>query len=341
MAEPTNYYVDPSIAADSGTGTIGDPFGDLQYALNTITRDATNGDQINIKAGTDEVLTAAVSLATYGTPTAYAALTLRGYTSAANDGGIGQISGNGLYSVASNLNYVNFIDLKLHNCGSQNILNQCAGGFLVGCELTNTSGSGCAHTSSSLHSVHKCYFHDIGTYGVYNYNGGSVTSSYFKNGATYQFSCAIFRITNRGHAIGNIISVSGNSSGIDASYNGLYTTIRGNSVYSTANGGGTGIGIMVGGTSASYGNVAMNNMVEGFSVNYSAYDATVGKSALLLSNASYNGGTDYSANLASYLQIDNETLTASPFAKVGADTFANRFNYFAPTNVGNVIGGAW
>ena len=60
----TNYYVDPSINANSGTGTIGDPFGDLQYALDTVTRDSTNGDQFNIKAGTAEVLTGTLDFST-------------------------------------------------------------------------------------------------------------------------------------------------------------------------------------------------------------------------------------------------------------------------------------
>lgn len=79
----TEYYIDPAIDANSGTGTIGDPFGDLQYALDTVTRDGTNGDRFNVKAGTAEVLTAALSLATYGTPTEAAPLVIQGYTSAA------------------------------------------------------------------------------------------------------------------------------------------------------------------------------------------------------------------------------------------------------------------
>ena len=91
----TNYYVDPAINANSGTGTLGDPFGDLQYALNTITRNATDGDRINIKAGTAEVMAAAISLTTYGTPAQAAPLIFQGYTSAQGDGGIGEINNGG------------------------------------------------------------------------------------------------------------------------------------------------------------------------------------------------------------------------------------------------------
>ena len=43
----SEVYVDPSIAADSGTGTIGDPFGDLEYAIEQSTFDTTNGTRVN------------------------------------------------------------------------------------------------------------------------------------------------------------------------------------------------------------------------------------------------------------------------------------------------------
>ena len=57
----TEIYVDPSIAADSGTGTIGDPFGDLEYAIEQTTFDTTNGTRLNVKAGTDDFLSKPVN----------------------------------------------------------------------------------------------------------------------------------------------------------------------------------------------------------------------------------------------------------------------------------------
>lgn len=112
----TEYYVDPAINANSGTGTIGDPFGDLQYGLNTVTRNATDGDRFNIKAGTAEVMAAAIDLTTYGTPTQAAPLIFQGYTSAQGDGGIGEINNGGAnVSVISSttLTFIHWIDLKL------------------------------------------------------------------------------------------------------------------------------------------------------------------------------------------------------------------------------------
>ena len=47
----TEIYVDPAINADSGTGTIGDPFGDLEYAIKQTTFDTTNGTRVKISIG--------------------------------------------------------------------------------------------------------------------------------------------------------------------------------------------------------------------------------------------------------------------------------------------------
>ena len=81
----TDYFVDPSLDIDYGSGTIGDPFGDLQYALDTVTRNATDGDRFNIKSGTDEVITGGnLSLALYGAPNEQTVLIFRGYTAVAD-----------------------------------------------------------------------------------------------------------------------------------------------------------------------------------------------------------------------------------------------------------------
>lgn len=97
LAVPDEIYVDPAINANSGTGTSGDPYGDLQYALNNINHGG-DGCRINVKAGTAEVVTSTpLSLTTYqGTNTAPGAtdpLIIEGYTSTAGDGGIGEIQG--------------------------------------------------------------------------------------------------------------------------------------------------------------------------------------------------------------------------------------------------------
>lgn len=341
MAAPSETYVDPSIAADSGSGTIGDPYGDLQYALNTMTRDATNGDRINIKAGTDEVLSAALTLTTYGTPTRNEPLIFQGYTSAAGDGGIGGIDGNASVTMFASTSYdfVSLIDLKLHNTGSNNVVHLDSHIKVLGCEIYD-GAIGVWMDDNSL--VHNCNFHDL-TIGVFVDPGtdAEVSYCYFKNGASIKFSsaisanfpCKIYR---------NTISLDGTSDGIrfnNGNSNG--GLIDHNSIFSD---GGTGQAIYFNTGRATNG--ITNNLIEGFSgTGGSGID---GESAsghyVLTGNAVYNCLTEY-ANLGDALDWpadqDNESLGSSPFAKSGSDTFANRAAYFEPNDVGNVRGGAF
>lgn len=148
MAAPTNYYVDPLNGNDStGDGTSGTPWKSVQKALNTITRNATNGDQINVKAGAADVLSAALSITTYGVSTVTAPLILRGYTSVAGDGGVGEISGGGSVGIiAHSAPFVlNVVDMYLHNCGSATMIDMTTtnGGALyaVRSKIGNTTGN--------------------------------------------------------------------------------------------------------------------------------------------------------------------------------------------------------
>ena len=107
------------------------------------------------------------------------------------------------------------------------------------------------------------------------------------------------------------------------------------------------------------GTIISNNIVEGYETK-KAFEITDGSGVQVVAgNAAYNNGTDYDLDATygatgdTYMQSsgpcpyvpaiesDNESLSASPFAKSGALTFDNRFTYFAPNNVGNVLGGAY
>lgn len=341
MGTPTQSYVDPSIAGDSGAGTVGDPWGDLQYALDQVTRDAVNGDQINIKAGTDEVLTAALDLSTYGTPTKDAPLVMRGYASTANDGdfaagtGIGGIDGDGSYSIFSGSEqYIVWKDLHLHSTGGNAILALNSYSLLDSCELDNTTGDGIVMATRTL-GVYRSYLHNIGTRGVYNTDdGGAIELCYFANGTndfTYAIYCGHYSV----RVARNIISLDGSSVGIALSYSCAATH---NSVLASN---GTGTGILA--QSGAYANRITNNLVEGFAgvggvgIGYGANEECF----LGGYNACYNNTDNISGNAIVNLGSDEDPLASSPFAKSGADTFANRFMYFAPVDVGSVQGGAY
>ena len=337
MGALSETYVDPNIAAASGAGTVGDPYGDIQHALDTMTRDGTNGDRLNIKAGTDEILAAALTLATYGTPAASAPLIIQGYTTAEGDGGIGGISGNasvGVYTASTS--YLQWRDLHLHNTGSVDILT--LGGFgqiILNVELDTTTGDGIqGNTPRGL--ISECHFHNIAGAGI-NHTGESglrIVGNYFKNG-TNDCTAAII-LCRMDMASRNIISVDGVSDGIRAET--YFGEISYNSIFSAA---GTGQGIDLSAMSGVDG-IAHSNLVEGFSGSGGVGFKSTSDLNFYAKNAAFNNATDYSVTGDVFHDLgDNEALSASPFAKSGSDTFANRKTYFAPVDTGNVFGGGY
>lgn len=342
MALPTNYYVDPAAGTDdtaAGRGdTSGDPWASLQWALDHITQDTTNGDQINLKAGTDDTLGGSLDVTgTYGTPTSTAPLVLRGYTSAVNDGGQGSISGDGTYGVftGGTNDYIWLIDLELHNSGAVTIITFRQYCRVENCEIHNTSSDG-MNISNWSHIV-NCNIYDCDGAGCRISTGTHITDCYFKNGAIQKFSAGIVANAAACVVINNIFSIDSNSIGI-ISDNAC--RVASNSVLGA---GGTSVGIRFNDSSSFYG-VVSNNIVEG--VGGLGFDS-ISTSGIytLKNNAAYNNGTNY-GNLGDQYPLDddgddNENLASSPFAKTGADTFANRFVYFAPRNVGNVRGGSY
>jgi len=342
VAAPTEVYVDPAIAGDSGTGTIGDPYGDLQFALDSATRDATNGDRFNIKAGTDEILAAALSLVTYGTPTFDAPLIFEGYTSAAGDGGIGGIDGNnGNFTIFAGAASVHFINMHLHNTGTATVVTVAMRSIITGCEVNNSSGGGIVINNNET-VCDSNHVHDIGGVGINRTGGtagGNILRNYLKNDGTNDFTTAISINTTFADCARNIISIDGAS-------NGIATTDRSNITRnSILSAGGTGKGISVSATSKLVASLH-SNLVEGFSgVGGEGIEIPVGtrQMAIYGKNAVFNCTTAYDVDTVDIMVLlgDNETLSVTPFAKSGADTFANRLAYFAPVDTGNVIGGAY
>jgi hypothetical protein len=311
----TQTYVDPAIAGNSGTGTIGDPYGDIQYAFDTMTRDATNGDQINIKAGTDEVLAAVLTLATYGTPSTTAQLILRGYTSAANDGGIGGIDCNAAASLQSAAwSNVSFIDLHIHNTNSSttHAVYLFENGSVINCEINNSAGDGLRIDRYA--SVENCYIHDCARYGIYSASSGGVyiAHNYLANG-TKDFTRAFYLVARGVIAEHNIISVDGTT---DAVYLGFANNIiRNNSIWCN---GGSGYGIR---DLSPHGfHNIYNNIIEGFTSGTGLY--LVSHPFMAGYNAFYNNGTDKNITGTLAYDLGNDfTLTGTPFAGAGSGDF--------------------
>jgi hypothetical protein len=309
----TETYVDPSIAGDSGTGTIGDPYGDIQYALDTMTRDGSNGDRLNIKAGTDEILGAALSLATYGTPTVTAQLVFQGYTSAAADGGIGGIDGNGTYTMITpnTLDYIGFIDMHLHNSGlATNIVDLDNNISIVNCELDLGN---IAITADNLCEVINCYIHNCDNVAIDLGNGSVAFGNYIEND-TNDFVTAITSVGGT-QILGNIINIDGATVGIIP---GDGCLVWGNSIYSSS---GTGTGIN--NQSSKQNTSISNNILEGFSGVGGVGIINAGIAVQLGFNAFYNNTTNLTDTGTKFIDYtaNDQALSASPFINASAGDF--------------------
>lgn len=337
MALPTDIYVDPAIAANSGSGTIGDPYGDLQYAFDTATRDTSNGNYINVKAGTAEVLTGTLSFATWGSPTSDSPTIIRGYTSVADDGGIGVIDGNnGDFTCAAfGLDY-QLHNMRFYNTGTAEICTFSGRSLVIGCQFDTGATSSVGLFGALASSVTFIGCHLIGVSTSIRGLVGSMTveGCYF----TGAFEKAIdFSTQSVGAVRRSIFSLTGASVGV-------YSRARGHIVTNNSflSAGGTGSGIEL--TSGSENGTYNSNIIEGFSGS-GGCGVKVPAGGLLgayFNNAFYNNATNesgVSTRLGMY--ADNEILSGSGFAKSGSDTFSNRGTYFAPLNVGAVWGGAF
>lgn len=314
---PTNYYVDPAGGNDTtGDGTIGTPWATVQKALNTITRDATNGDQINVKAGGTDTLSSALVLTTYGTPTLAAPLFIRGYTAAANDGGFGVIEGGGSVSVisATGANYLWFVDAKLGNTGANRVARIGTGGGYVNCEIYNSSAAGIQTGANNL--VAGCYLHGCATGIDGSAQPGFVYGCHFANDATRDFTTVIDASIANMIVDGNILKLDGSTVGIKIS-TGINIVVRNNSIFSAA---GTGKGIYI----ASGAAHILNNIVEGFSGSGGmgirlASGAVV---SVMAANAVYNNATNISnAGVIRFQPVADATLSGSPFVNAAAGDF--------------------
>jgi hypothetical protein len=342
MAVAAEYYVDPVGGNDTtGDGSIGTPWATVEKALTTITRTGSaGGDRINLKSGGTDTLSAQLSLTTYAaTATRAIPLIIQGYTSAAGDGGIGVIDGGGSNAIfnASAFDYLYLVDLQLGNCGTADVVfcdNSCMAYnvYFHDCGRAFDCDDNCR--------VEFCRFEGVGhnTNADDCINTGAdsvVVGNYFatgSNGWRYAINCTL-----RSTIMHNIISNTGSNTITGGIFvNNVHNVIACNSILTGASDG-TGI---TGDRSHVWG-----NLVEGFSSTGGVGISTAGDESLIYAwNAVQNCDTAYDeTGVSGYVwpDVDNETLSATPFNQNGSDTYANRKDYFAALDVGNVIDGVY
>jgi len=338
------HYVDPSIAGNSGTGTSIDPYGDLQYAFDTATKDATDGDVFHILAGTAEVLAAPLDLTTFGQSTSTAPLALVGYTTTIWDGGQAEIDCNGaeMFNTAHNTqDGLGLYFLEVHNGGSTDLIRGDRQCICYGCKVHNCTGSGIYFPGTAGGGVFLCELYDItGNYGIY-LGEGQVAHNWIGAGAGVSPASAAIYINGVCTVHHNIIHVSPANNGIHKPGGAAGVGIFNNSILGDAVNNGSGIHI----TGDGNADAVFNNLIEGFSGSSGngIYFANLDSNKMMTGhNSVFNCTTAfYQAGLSGFapLGLDEETLGVTPFAKSGADTFANRFEYFSPVATGNVSAG--
>lgn len=316
---PSEIYVDPSIAANSGTGTVGDPFGDIRYAIEQTTFDTVNGTRVNVKSGAVETLTESldVSMADVVTTVAWvpsnaAHVIIQGYTAVAGDGGMGILDGDGLYGIFNdaNLDYIDIVDMELRNTGSNSVVlldNNCT---FIGCEIHGSTFRGLTLGNNCL--VHGNYIYDV-TQGLITVLYATILYNIIDG---VNFTNKIGSPAQKGISVSTGANVAFNVILVQTAANGIETnseemTILHNSIFGN---GSTGSGIVTTATQAAPVFVVSNNIVEGFSgVGGIGIEIDGPLSAVTQGNAVYDCATAYSLATTTLAANDNETLSATPF----------------------------
>ena len=286
-------------------GTAALPWNTIQGAMDLITRDAVNGDQINVVAGTAVVNYATLNITAYGTPAEGAPLLIRGCTAIANDGGIGEIDCNGAALAAATW-VMSLCDLEIHNFGNNNGITTY--GSIVHCEVHKGASAPAGKALITTCQTIGCYVHDSGGTGTGISN--PVIAAY-----NYVYNCPTgIGLTSYNVAMHNIVV----DCAIGITCNQDQASVIGNTVYNSL--ASTGVGIH-GSINASYTRtIVLNNIVEGYNGAGGDGIYSIGDIGLLGYNALYSNTNPETLGDV-HFDLGNDTApAASPFTNaVGGD----------------------
>jgi len=341
MAAFSEFFVDPSLDSDTGTGTLVDPYGDAEHGIREETFDTVGGTIMHIKEGAAEVLSDdfATAMADTGSTPAWltsttAAFVIKGYRGVAHDGGKAAIDGNGLHGMfgVSNINYAHAIDLRMFNTGAEIAIKMAAGGSVQRCEVHDCNVNAVQVTNYGV--VIGNYIHNIGAVGISC--GGTGASAIYNRIEDGVLSMTVGVSSFGSVCERNIVILKANSNATGIL--GTSAPILNNSVY--CHGGGTGIGIR--GASGSREGHVFNNLIEGIS-------GVGGRGIQSISNSGKMqaiGGNEVFDCTTPFIYEapvvedwgDNNVLTASPFVNAAVGDFR-------PVDISNIreghVPGGW
>lgn len=325
------YYVDYGSGNDTtGNGAIGTPWKTIAKALSGaggggITQNTTDGDQINLKAGTAHVNAAALDLASYGTPAAAYPLIIRGYTTAANDGGVGEIDCNGATMwAATTYDYIMLVDLKIYASINVNLIVLDSNCTLFRCEVYITGGAVDYVITLGIEGVVSgCYIHgtNAGGIGINANTNATITGNYIDmglNGLSYGI-----RVAAQAVVTGNVIRANAAGAyGIYQNNTSYRANITGNILYNLA--AGTGPAIFLGDAAAEYGHVIMNNIICGWSGAGGTTVTGTCNITMLGYNAFWNNANSYAISDQKFIDLTafDVALAADPFVDAANGDFS-------------------
>ncbi len=305
-------------------GTTALPWRSLQGAFDLLTRNAADGNQVNLKAGTAHVNDASLDLDEViagGGLSITAPLIVRGYTATANDGGIGEIDcGGATMFLVATYDYVFLADLECHTFGDNHgiaLKNLCA---VYHCTIHKGASAPSGKyllTLGNSSIVAGCDIYDAGT-GAYRCISSSNTiravDNYIHGGAGVGATYGIYA-TSSSFVAGNIVVMA--DTGAVGIYIGNLGTCERNICYnSTAGtqGGITGITATI---------CVQNNIVVGWS-GVGGEGIAAPNIYMLGYNAFYNNTADYSLTDMVFLDLraNDVTLPADPFTSAATGDFS-------------------
>jgi hypothetical protein len=310
---PTQYYVDTVGGSNSDNGTsFANAFLTLKYAIETgITRDATNGDQINVYApvGTPDDYSSgdpAITMSDYATDaTATAPFIVRGVASDGTTPAIAYVTCAGRYLVNDAVfDFSRWINISVVGGSADGLWQMDRSTGVFGCLFNNTAGGDVVEIDGASSSV--IAFSDVqgasGNGYLINMLGssGNVIGNYVHERTN---SCR--GIASYGSAIGNVIHMNSTN----AAGNALATGAGGFTIGNTCINDAAGVvgAIAITGANA----LVFNNYVEGWSGTGGAAISTNASNTLMVAaNRYYNCTSGFSLNDTDYAS-DNSVTTAS------------------------------
>ena len=351
-----HVYIDESLSSGGGGQSTSDPYSSLALALSSESQNTSGGTQFNIKSiasgGASVVQSTATDLNTQLTwsPNGSSPVIFRGYDNTENDGGTFDLDLDARttdYIGSTGLKDLHFIDGKIHN--SQKKLG-CKNSVFDNIHFDNFDSRNVLEILDYV-TVRNCHFSNITSdrYHVFISRDCFVEGCFFdgRNGAGTGSTSAMLWPGSHG-IVNDCIFVceddtttTGWQNAIRAfsgANDALYAHIS-NCTFLKLGKTSAGYAIKWEGSSPSRSSVT-NNLFDGFTTAISQV-LTDKLFSEFRGNSFYDNTTNMSYPDAYINGSNNETLTSSPFEKSGTLSYANRAQYFAPADVGNVRTGGY